>query len=278
MNLMRIRSLLLCVLLLYVGTSLTASSSQMPEGEFTIRSAYSTPLSIEVRWEPHHSAAYYDVYLDNRPMARVTDSSRLVIGSNDNPLYSHRRYDVLVVARTSDDQVVGKATTTVETSGWEGRYRWVNQTKSTNRGRATQLDFRVTYADGAYQIDALYDRWYRVFPLVESAMVGQQYSWDGEGEVQQAYRANAQVFNTTTIKPQSWQVVSMAEQPNVWSIDVRSKSGAIEVVTHSVYHFVLSDEGAPQLHFSTTSDGIAALSMFHSPNKGEGGIFKAQRI
>ena len=97
-------------------------------------------------------------------MARVRDGHQAVIGSNDEPLESHHEYDVLIVARKAGDIELDYAAGSARTGGWEGRYQWVNRTKHTNKGKSMQLDYRVTYVDGAYRIEGLYDRWRTIFP------------------------------------------------------------------------------------------------------------------
>ena len=246
--------------------------------EFGLVATKATACSIEVTWTMIEGADYYDVYLDQVAMGRVRDGWRATIGSNDDPLSSHRQYEVMVVARTRGDRELAFASAVVETGGWEGHYRWVNQTKSTNKGKATQLDFRVSSIDGKLRIEGFYDQWYDLFPLVEESMIGHQFDYDGKSSFESAYRNNVQTFNTTSIKPVWWKVVSSTSTANSCTVDVRSRARGIEVVTRSTYRFVVTDEGKRELHFTTTADGIAALSIFRSPNKGEEGVFKALMI
>ncbi|MCK9547199.1 MAG: hypothetical protein RBS49_00720 [Sphaerochaeta sp.] len=236
------------------------------------------PTQLQVHWTAVEGADYYDLYLDRVPMARVREGHQVMLGSNEQPLLSHHEYTVLVAARKDGNIEMGFATAKARTGGWEGRYRWVNETKSTNKGWAKQLDYRVTYEGGEYRIEGFFDRWYTLFPLVDPAMIGHQFAFDGEGEVFEAYRNNMRVFNTTTIKPKWWKVVSSSSTANSFIVDVRSRAGGIEVVTRSTYRFVVASEGKSELHFTTTADGVASLSIFRSPNPGENGVFKAVQI
>lgn len=236
------------------------------------------PTQLQLQWTAVDGADYYDVYLDRVPMARIRNGYRVVLGSNEEPLASHREYEVLVAARKEGNIDLASATAMAQTGGWEGRYRWVNRTKQTNKGRATQLDFRVTWEDGAYRIEGLFDQWRDLFPLVSPAMIGQQFSFDGEQAAQLAYLNNMQIFNTTSVKPVWWKVVSSSSTPNSCVVDVRSRAAGIEVVTRTTFRFVVTDEGASELHLITSADGVASLSIFRSPNPGDGGVFKAVRI
>ncbi len=236
------------------------------------------PMQLQLRWTAVAGADYYDVYLDRVPMARIRHGQQVVLGSNEEPLVSHHVHEVLIVARKSGDIELAYAATTAKTGGWEGRYRWVNQTKHTNKGKAEQLDFRVTYEGGSYRIEGFFDQWRTIFPLVSVDMVGVQFPYDGDGEAQQAYRHNMQIFNTTSIKPVWWKVVSTSSTANSCLVDVRSRASGIVVVTRSTYCFVLTDEGERELHFTTTASGVASLSIFRSPNPGSGGVFKAVLI
>ncbi len=265
------KRLLAAILLLYLTTPLFSSGMEIVH-------SVSYPMQLRLEWTAVGGADYYDVYLDRVPMARVRDGHQAVIGSNDEPLESHHEYDVLIVARKAGDIELDYAAGSARTGGWEGRYQWVNRTKHTNKGKSMQLDYRVTYVDGAYRIEGLYDRWRTIFPLVSQDMIGQQIAFEGDDESQHAYRNNTQFFNTTSIKPIWWNVVSTSSTANSCVIEVRSRASGIEVVTRSTYLFHLTEEGRKELHFTTTASGVASLSLFRCPDPGSGGVFKAVMV
>ncbi|HZJ88325.1 MAG TPA: hypothetical protein VFC80_04155, partial [Sphaerochaeta sp.] len=104
-----------------------------------ILDVYLAPNHFSLYWSEIESVSHYDLYLDGIAYKRYTDTYTATVGSNDEPLESHRTYEVMVAARSGDDTVLDVATTTVTTSGWEGEYRWENETKKDNKGRAREL-------------------------------------------------------------------------------------------------------------------------------------------
>lgn len=230
------------------------------------------PNQLHLAWNAVAAADYYDVYVDGKPVTRVRTES-VIVGSNEEPLESHRRYEVLVAARRSGNIDIAAAKVQFETSGWEGRYRWVNLTDKDNKGKCKQLDFLVSYTKPYYTIQGLYDRPYTIFPLLANDRINEEIPFEGESELQQAYRANAEVFNTTNFKPSVWSVTSIEYGIGRYTVEVRTKVGSLSFKTKSTYRFILSPKGEKELHFETKGDGLASWGLFTSPNPGQKGVF-----
>ncbi|NCC89601.1 MAG: hypothetical protein EOM01_04520 [Spirochaetia bacterium] len=245
-------------------------------------SLFAAPLSLEVTglypnqihltWEAVEGADYYDLYLDGKPMARTTDAFA-VLGSNEESLLSHTGYQIIVAARKRGDIDLAAGMKRVVTPGWEGRYRWENVTGDDNKGKCRHLDFTVVWKDGSYEVYAQYERMYRIFPLVPDHLIGEEVSWDGDEVYQLAYRANAEVFNTTSYKPKSWSVTKLERGADILSVEVRTRVGSLRFTTRSRYTFALSPKGEALLFFETKGDGLASWGLFQSPNPGEKGVF-----
>ena len=233
-------------------------------------SAY--PNQLHLQWKAVAGADYYDVYVDGNPVQRVRSES-VVVGSNEEPLESHRTYEVIVAARKTGNVDVAAAKVQGETSGWEGRYRWVNLTDKDNKGKCRQLDFLVSYTKPYYTIQGIYDRSYTIFPLLGQELVNVEIPFEGESELQKAYRANAEVFNTTNFKPSVWSVTSIEYGIDRYAVEVRTKVGSLSFKTKSTYRFILSPKGEKELHFETKGDGLASWGLFTSPNPGQKGVF-----
>ena len=233
-------------------------------------SAY--PNQLHLAWNAIAGAEYYDVYVDGKPATRVRSES-VVVGSNEEPLESHRTYEVIVAARKTGNVDVEAAKVQCETSGWEGRYRWVNLTDKDNKGKCRQLDFLVSYTKPYYTIQGIYERSYTIFPLLSQELVNVEIPFEGESELQKAYRANAEVFNTTNFKPSVWSVTSIEYGIGRYAVEVRTKVGSLSFKTKSSYRFILSPKGEKELHFETKGDGLASWGLFTSPNPGQKGVF-----
>ncbi len=230
------------------------------------------PNQLHLRWDAVPGADYYDVYVDGRALQRVR-TQQVVAGSNDNPLESHRRYEIVVAARKTGNVDVAAGSAVYATTGWEGRYRWMNTTDKDNKGKCRQLDFAVVYTPPYYSIDGLYDRAHRIFPLLPSERLNEEIPFEGESEHQRAYRSNAEVFNTTNFKPSVWSVVSMELGFDRYTVEVKTKVGSLSFRTLSTYRFVISPKGEKELHFETKGEGMASWGLFSCPDPGSKGVF-----
>ena len=235
------------------------------------------PNQLHLTWEAVVGSDYYDVYIDGKPVQRVRQAG-VVLGSNDKPLESHCRYEVIVAARKKGNIDIAAAKMHYSTTGWEGRYRWVNLTEKDNKGKCKQLEFLVSYAEPHYTIQGMYDRPYTLFPLLPTDRLNETIPFEGESEQQRAYRANAEVFNTTNFTPSVWSVTSIEFGMDRYTVEVKTKVGALSFRTRSVYTFVLSPKGEKELHFETKGDGMASRGLFSSPNPGENGVFVCRFI
>ncbi len=235
------------------------------------------PNQIRLKWAPVPSADYYDVYLDGKPWQR-TEGSEIQVGSNENPLLSHHRYILIIAARQKGNIELASTALGFLTPGWEGHYRWKNQTTENNDGKCLQLDFLVSWKDGSYTIHGLYDKPRLLYPMIEREQIGMQFLYEGESEVQVAYRTNAEIFNTTGFTPKTWKVKEILEEGDTLKIKVETKVGPVSATTTTTYLFRMTDEGVKQLWFETKGSGLASWGMFSSPNPGDDGVFKSAVI
>ncbi|MGE4453885.1 MAG: hypothetical protein AB7D92_05070 [Sphaerochaeta sp.] len=235
------------------------------------------PNQIHVSWQEVQGAEYYDLYLNKKPMVHTHDCSA-VLGSNERPLSSHTDYEVLIAARKKGVGELAVERIQVQTTGWEGHYRWVNQSEDDNKGKCSQLDFLVTWDGISYEIAGLFDQPYRLYPLLRASLVGEQIPWEGDAPYQVAYRLNAEQFNTTNFTPRSWRVTRMEAQDTWMEIVVETKVGMMKFTTTSIYRFTLSGKGERQLHFQTKGTGIASWGLFSCPHPGDDGVFKCTAL
>ncbi len=118
----------------------------------------------------------------------------------------------------------------------------------------------------------MYDRPYTVFPLPANDRINEEIPFEEESEQQQAYRTNAEVFNTTKFKPSVWSGTSVEFGIDRCQVEVKTKVGSLSFKTRSTYRFILSPKGEKELHFETKGDGLASWGLFTSPNPGEKGV------
>lgn len=252
------------LLILFIATSL---------GALELRVQSINPNQVTIVWDVAPSATSYEIFVNNSYQGAV--SNRLYTITD---LTSHTEYTVLVRAKigsTRIDEGEGSFTT----SGWEGRYQWINETKKNNRGRAVALDYRVEYTRGQYTIWGLYEGlWHKIFPLVEPWQVGIEYEANGTQAHEVAYRLNAHIFNTSAINPKHWKVLEQRISDHEMILRMETRVGALRYTTFSRYYFTLDRWGNPVIEFTTVEEGISNWAVFSSPNPGEEGVFIARAI
>ena len=227
------------------------------------------PGGLHISWEAVDGADYYDVYLDREPIIRVQKTNLHLTDLED-----YRSYQVIVAARKTGNIDVAAFRSEFTTSGWEGAYRWINTTNKDNDGKCRQLDFFVIHQDGSYTIYGMYQEdYHRLCPLVDTQLIGIEIPYEGSSAHQRAYRANSEVFNTTSFTPKSWKVTEYMVEDKQIRTKVQTKVGALSFTTTSVYSFGVNEDGKRQLIFDTKGTGLASWGLFNSPNSGDGKAF-----
>lgn len=242
-----------------------------------VRLLASFPNQVELSWDAVEGADWYDVYLDNKPMKRVkAPTLRQRLGSNEESLESNREYQAIVAARTARNVTLAAAQIPVRTTSWEGHYFWNNLTSDDNGGKCKSLHLEVRDTEQGFELfghfpgekEAL-----RLFPLLPIADEYPWFAYDGDGDVELAYRTNASVFNTTNIEPKSWKIVELERENAALRTKISTKVGIFTFKTESLLVFEVSETGEKRVLFHNTGDGLASSGIFKSPNPGENGVF-----
>lgn len=236
------------------------------------------PNQVLISWDRVDGAVWYDLYLDDQPIRREK-SSTLVgrIGSNEEALQSNKEYQVIVAARDAKNVTLDATRFTVHTSSWAGHYYWENLTSNDNHGRCRSLHLEVRdTTDGiemyGYFADAP-EIARKLFPLLPLAQEYPEFSYHGNTEVEKAYRANAAVFNTTSIEPKTWKIEEVEVKNTFFRTKVISRVGALAFKTETVLSLEVSETGEKRVLLHNTGSGLASTGVFKSPNPGEKGVF-----
>ena len=243
-----------------------------------VRLLSSFPNQMEISWDAVKGAVWYDLYLDNQPMKRVkAPTLRQSLGSNEESLESNREYQVIVAARTDKNVTLAAAQIPVRTTSWAGHYFWVNLTSDDNGGKCRSLHLEARDVAGELELyghfSALTDKAVKLFPLVPIAEEYPQFEYQGDGDVELAYRSNASVFNTTSFEPKSWKIVELERKNSSLRTKISTKVGIFSFKTESLLVFEVSEESEKRVLFHNTGEGLASSGIFKSPNPGENGVF-----
>ncbi len=237
----------------------------------------SFPNQVEISWDAVKGAVWYDLYLDNQPIKRVkVPMLTQRLGSNEESLESNREYQVIVAARTAKNVTLAATQIPVRTTSWEGHYFWHNLTSDDNGGKCKNMHLEVRDTEESFEIfghfpgeqDAL-----RLFPLMPIAEEYPQFDYDGDGDVEYAYRINASVLNSTNFQPKSWKIVELERKNATLRTKISTKVGIFSFKTESLLAFEVSETGEKRVLFHNTGDGLASSGIFKSPNPGENGVF-----
>ncbi len=238
----------------------------------------SFPNQVEISWDAVKGAVWYDLYLDNQPIKRVkAPHLSQVLGSNEESLESNREYQAIVAARTVKNVTLSAMQISVRTTSWAGHYFWENFTDDDNGGKCKNLHFEVRDATGELELYSYFsdapDKAVKIFPLMHIAEEYPQFEYQGDGDVEFAYRSNASVFNTTNIEPKSWKIVELERKNSSLRTKISTKVGIFSFKTESLLIFEVSEAGGKRVLFHNTGDGLASIGIFKSPNPGENGVF-----
>ncbi len=237
----------------------------------------SYPNQVEIAWDAVKGAVWYDLYLDNQPVKRVkalTLTQRL--GSNEESLESNREYQVIVAARDAKNVTLDAVQIPVRTTSWEGHYFWENLTSDDNGGKCRSLHLEVRDTAGSFELFGHFpgkQEGLRLFPLMPISKDYPWFEYDGDGDVELAYRTNASVFNSTNIEPKSWKIVELERGNSFLRTKISTKVGIFSFKTESLMVFEVSEAGVKRVLFHNTGDGLASSGIFKSPNPGEDGVF-----
>jgi len=243
-----------------------------------VRLLSSFPNQMEISWDAVKGAVWYDLYLDNQPMKRVkAPTLSQILGSNEESLESNREYQVLVAARTAKNETLAATQIPVRTTSWAGHYFWVNLTSDDNGGKCKNLHLEVRDSSGDLEMYGYFsgasDKAVKIFPLLPFAEEYPQIAYQGDGDVEFAYRSNASVFNTTNFEPKSWKIIELERKNSSLRTKISTKVGILNFKTESLFVCEVSQAGEKRVLFHNTGDGLASTGIFKSPNPGENGVF-----
>ena len=236
------------------------------------------PNQVEVSWDRVENAVFYDLYLNREAVKRLKSSvTNTFLGSNEQPLASNTSYSVIISARDEENRTLESVEFPVLTTSWEGTYRWINLTENDNKGKCRELVLLVVDEGPVFEVYGLFPEVSKIplllFPLVSPDQEQNQFSYEGAGIIERTYRTNAEVFNTTSIKPKTWQVLEIEKKNAFLGIKMLTKIGALSFKTESWYEFIITEEGEKRVLFHNTGTGMASWGIFKSPNPGEHGVF-----
>lgn len=238
----------------------------------------SFPNQVEVSWDRVEGAVFYDLYINREAMKRLDSQvNSSFLGSNEMPLASHTAYSVIISARDGENKTLESVEFPIRTTSWEGSYVWYNQTEDDNEGKCRKLELLVVDQDSECKVYGMFPEVSKepllLFPLLPFAHEYPTLSYEGESEVELAYRTNAEVFNTTSVKPKSWRILALEKKNAFLGTKMVTKVGALSFKTESWYDFIITDDGARRVLFHNTGTGLASYGIFKSPNPGEHGVF-----
>jgi len=138
---------------------------------------------------------------------------------------------------------------------WEGSYRWVNPTNKTNGGKIATYELELREAPSDSLIDDIIgsDEW---------------IPYESISDYGEAYRINAEVFNTTKFTPNSWKLKSQAYADGTFESIIVTKVMGLQFSFTSRMTLVTLPDASKALLFSMKGTGIASWGMFKNPKPG----------
>ncbi len=226
-----------------------------------------TPNGAKLSWTLIDDAKYYDIYVDNAFVERVENKTEYEITGFDQK----QKLNIIIGARTVDNNTLDSEQIHIETVSWEGVYKWVNPTNEDNDGKMKELVFRVEIAyDSVYgQYNEIWTdidgEWRKIFPFGE---LTENYGWmdfKGERDMEVTYRLNCLRFNTTSFTPSKWRIDKIYLLKTNCGVDIVTKAMGFQFKTSTSYAFKINEEGKRIIEFSNTGNGLAEMALFFDP-------------
>lgn len=229
------------------------------------------PNQVELSWSAINGAAFYDVYVNGEPFARL--DGKLTTGhagSNEKPLFSNKEYEVIVAARDAANGNLDAVRLTVRTSSWSGSYVWDNPTDKDNKGKCRHLHYVLEDTPNAMLIKSeLPELGLKTISPMPINTDWVDYNDDGA----LTYRANGKLFNTTNFTPSKFMVTEVIQDASGVTDVVKTKAVGMTFTTKTFYKLVVTEDGKRAVRFQTVGSGLAATGIFGNPEKGSDGAF-----
>lgn len=245
-------------------------------------SVFAKPTSVIVEWDGTEGAVYYDLYLDDVFVKRLSASERHYEIVN---LRSDTDYRLSFAARDMDNNDLEVDFKTFRTSSWDGVYIWRNNTGNDNDGKLKDLVFRVetAYDESLGQYLMIYTSYegkeYRIVPLYPLGEIPAGWtSWKADGIAAETYRVYAGRFNTTSLTPKEWRIKFIRFGYNSVESGIESKVFGIAVETTSIMTFDMDRQGNCTMKLDFGGSGLAKSFMFTNPEKGSDGSYLLRRV
>lgn len=231
------------------------------------------PCAITLAWDAVEGASFYDIYLDDAFVVRLSDGET---AWRIDGLEGWRDYKVSWAARDVDNKDLDVHIENVTTEGWDGEYVWVNTSDDDNDGRMKELRMRVRTVD-----DPVYGQYpeisivtggvpYRFFPIFD---LGQEVAgwidWDSDTDYGECYRQCAALINTMDINPSDWKLERIEISPSRVYMAVTSRAMIVfQAHTDSTFEFYENGEGRRCLRYMMGGDDVFRMVAFMNPVDG----------
>ena len=246
------------------------------EGVYASVDLQTTPSGCHLDWTATEGAVFYDIYVDNQFVNRLDSNAREYEISALPP----GEYDLAFAARDGENNTLSSDFKTFSPTGWDGIYSWTNTTDVTNKGKLTELVLRAeTVVDDVYgAYISLYmiegEEEYRIFPLfdLDSPPVGWT-EYKADTPQAEAYRRNAEKFNTSPFTPSSWRVESITLDYENPTVTVETKALGFAVDTTVTYNFFVDENGKRNIRIMMDGSGIVRNFLLYNPEEGSDGSY-----
>lgn len=243
------------------------------------------PTSVELKWSKVPRAVFYDIYNDNEFITRLDSNKTSYTLEN---LLSNKEQNITLAARDANNKDLDAAWIKAKTTSWDGTYKWVNNTKDTNKGKMKSLTLRtVTEYDpkvGQYQriffsTDGVDE--FLVFPIFDfdDPRTNEKHKFKEDSESGEAYRQNVSLVNTSAFKPSEWRITKMEIMPDSVTLVVETKVMGMTLTTDTIITFKEDQNGNKTAEvLYQGEEKLSDKFLFKNPNPNEGDAFVLKKI
>ena len=227
-----------------------------------------TPDGAILSWAFVNEAKHYDIYVNNDFVARVDGTNTYTLTGYDQ----NKALQIIIGARSEHNETLDSELVALNTSTWEGVYRWINSTSDDNDGKMKELTLKVVLKTdpqyGQYNEiwSAFNGEWRKIFPIGE--LTG-NYGWlefKGSKDIELTYRLNCERFNTTSFSPSKWKIDKIILLKNTCGVEIITKAAGFQFKSKTTYTFKVNENGKRVIEFLNIGSGLAEHGIFYDPS------------
>ena len=235
--------------------------------------------NVNLSWDRVDGADYYDLYLDNAPLIRLSKGETEYTISHLDQLAS---CTVILGARDKAGNTLYADKVEFTTGTYSGTYRFVNETDDDNHGKLKVLEFRAELSEGpdgqymaiSYPVDGTYIDF---FPFEPYDGPWNWIKFKSGLPLAKVYKDICSRINKLDIMPTAFQIQGFKVTTDTSELNIVSKAFGIKVPTVTEFLF-RSDESGTYAIFRNSGSDLIEKALFRGDDPDDPFAFRLEKV